>query len=75
MARSSGKRLLRQLQHLRRAVPDKGPPRAGKQLEEGSHPIRLLRELRPAGLLTAAEGPREGPNDQGHPHPQDGEHG
>jgi hypothetical protein len=46
-------RFLRQLQHLRRAVPDEGPPRAGQQLEEGAHPIRLLRELRPAGLLTA----------------------
>ena len=49
-------RLLRQLQHLRRAVPDDGPPRAGKQLEEGTHPIRLLRELRPAGLLTVGRG-------------------
>jgi hypothetical protein len=49
-------RLLRQLQQLRRAVPDEGTPRAGQQLEEGAHPIRLLRELRPAGLLTAGRG-------------------
>ena len=49
-------RLLRQLQHLPRAVPDEGPPRAGQQLEEGTHSIRLLRELRPAGLLTAGRG-------------------
>ena len=48
--------LLRQLQHLRRAVPDEGPPCASQQLEEGAHPIRLLRELRPAGLLTAGRG-------------------
>jgi hypothetical protein len=38
--------LLRQLQRLRRTVPDQGPPRAGQQLEEGTYPIRLLRELR-----------------------------
>jgi hypothetical protein len=48
--------LLRQLQQLRRAIPDEGPPRAGQQLEEGPHPIRLLWELRPAGLLTAGRG-------------------
>src|SRR5215204_5087776 len=48
--------LLRQLQQLRRAVPDQGPPRAGQQLEEGPHPIRLLRKLRRAGLLTAGRG-------------------
>jgi hypothetical protein len=47
------KRLLHQLQHLRRAVSYQGPPRARKQLEKGPHPIRLLRELRPARLLTA----------------------
>ena len=50
------KRLHHQLQHLRRAVSDEGPPRAGKQLEEGAHTIRLLWEPRPAGLLTAGRG-------------------
>src|SRR6266498_4179017 len=45
--------LSRQLQHLRRALAHQDPRRAGKQLEEGTHTIRLLRELRPAGLLTA----------------------
>jgi hypothetical protein len=49
-------RLVRQLQHLRCAVPDEGPPGVDQQLEEGAHPIRLLRELRPAGLLTAGRG-------------------
>jgi hypothetical protein len=62
------KRLLRQLEQLRRTVPDQGLPRAGQQLEEGTYPIRVLWELRSAGLLTAGPGAREGPNDHGHPH-------
>jgi hypothetical protein len=50
------KGLLHQLQHLRRVVSYQDPARAGKQLEKGTHPIRLLWELRSAGLLTASPG-------------------
>ena len=50
------KGLLRQLQHLRRAVCHQDPACAGKQLEKGTHPIRLLWELRSARLLTASPG-------------------
>jgi hypothetical protein len=46
-------RLLHQLQHLRCAVPLQGPARAGQQLEEGAHPVQLLRQPRSARLLTA----------------------
>jgi hypothetical protein len=48
--------LLHQLQHLRRVVCHQDPARAGKQLEKGTHPIRLLWELRSARLLTASPG-------------------
>ncbi len=47
------KRLLFQLVHLRRTVPHEGPPRAGEQLAEGAHRVKLLREPGAAGLLTA----------------------
>src|SRR5215475_11486321 len=47
------KRLLLQLRLLRRTVPDEGPPRAGEQLAEGAHRIKLLRQPGAAGLLTA----------------------
>ena len=47
------KRLLHQLGHLRRAVPHEGPPRAGEQLAEDTHRVKLLREPGAAGLLTA----------------------
>src|SRR5215470_10599094 len=50
------KRLLHQLGHLRRAVRDEGPPRAGEQLAEGTHRLKLLREPGAAGLLTARRG-------------------
>ena len=46
----------RQLQQLRRVVPDQGQARAGEQLEEVAHGIRLLWAVRSAGLLTAGRG-------------------
>ena len=67
-------RLLRQLQHLRRAVPDEGPPGAGNSWRKVRIRSDCCGELWPAGLLTAGRGPCEGPNDHGHPH-QHGEHG
>ena len=48
--------LLHQLQYLRRVVSHQDPARAGKQLEKGTHPIRLLWELRPARVLTTSRG-------------------
>ena len=48
--------LLHQLQHLRRVVCHQDPARAGKQLEKGTHPIRLLWELRSARVLTTSRG-------------------
>ena len=48
--------LLHQLQYLRRVVSHQDPARAGKQLEKGTHPIRLLWELRSARVLTASPG-------------------
>jgi hypothetical protein len=50
------KRLLHQLQQLRCVLADQGPARAGKQLEEAPHRIRLLWELWSARLLTAGRG-------------------
>ena len=50
------KRLLLQLDHLRRAVRHEGPPRAGEQLAEDTHRIELLREPGAAWLLTAYRG-------------------
>src|SRR6185312_304987 len=50
------KRLLLQLVHLRRTVPHEGPPRAGEQLAEGAHRVKLLREPGAARLLTACRG-------------------
>jgi hypothetical protein len=56
MARSSGNAFFANFSTYDAPFPDKGPPGAGQQLEEGTHPLRLLRELRPAGLLTAGRG-------------------
>jgi hypothetical protein len=50
------KALLHQLHYLRRVVSHQDPARAGKQLEKGTHPIRLLWELRSARVLTASRG-------------------
>ena len=76
MARSSGKVFFANFSTYDAPFPTKVRlALANSWRKEGPHPIRLLRELRPARLLTVGRGPREGPNDHGHPHHHGGEHG
>jgi hypothetical protein len=58
MAQSSGNAFFRNFSTYDAPFPYQGPHGAGEQPEEGTHThtIRLLRELRPAGLLTAGRG-------------------
>jgi hypothetical protein len=75
MARSNGKAFFTNFGTYDAPFPTRARLALANSWKKGTHPIRLLWELRSARLLTASRGAREGPHDHGHPPHHDNEDG